>query len=201
MPTPSGHWAACWAGAPTQLRFAGAQRLIAVLAEATPLTVKETDQAWWQAYLAALRLMHQPDDFELVALNYCITYEAPPPAWQEPAGSYAAVDGVAGTRSGMQLMDDRTPASEGIQLSGELKGASPHVWQRLDADLAGARSPAVSCTALVRLDLAATAGLLGWAQARDAQGQRVEFTDVHRLLVAFFGLVGIAGHASVVPRR
>lgn len=190
-----------WAGAPTQLRFAGAERLIAVLAEATPLTVKETDQAWWQAHLAALRLMHLPDDFELVALNYCITYEAPPPAWQEPAGSYAAADVAAGTRSGLQLMDDSAPASDDIQLSGELKGASPHVWQRLDADLAGARSPAVNCSALVRLDLGATAGLLGWVEARDAQGQRVEFTDVHRLLAAFFGLVGIADHASVVPRR
>lgn len=191
-----------WADSPTQLRFSGAQRLVAVLAEATPLTVRETDPAWWQVYLAALRLMHLPDDFELVALNYCITYETLPPSWQDPVGGYGAVEAPTGGRaSGLYLADDTARTCDDVQLSGELQGASAHVWQRLDADLADARARAVCCSALVRLDLAATAGLLAWVEARDAQGQRVEFTEVHRLLVAFFGLVGIADHASVLPRR
>ena len=191
-----------WAASPTQLRFAGAERLVAVLAEATPLTVRETDPAWWQLHLAALRLMHQPDDFELVALNYCITYEAPPPAWQESAGSYGAIEGAAGSRAdGLHLANGAAQAPEDVQLAGELKGASPHVWQRLDAELAEARTLTVSCAALVRLDLAAAAGLLAWVQAREARGQRVEFADVHRLLAAFFGVTGIASHAGVLPRR
>lgn len=192
-----------WADSPVQLRFAGAERLVAVLAEATPLTVRETDLAWWQLYLAVLRVMHLPDDFELVALNYCITYEALPPPWQEPAGSYAVVEAAAGARAvGLQLQPDSGDAGPGpVQLSGELAGESPHLWQRLDADLADAREPVISCAALVRLDFAATAGLLNWVAARDAQGQRVEFVDVHRLLTAFFSVVGISDHAGVLPRR
>ncbi|WP_225780966.1 STAS domain-containing protein [Xenophilus sp. Marseille-Q4582] len=191
-----------WADSPTQVRFCGAERLIAVLAEATPLTVRETDPAWWQVYLSVLRLMHLPDDFELVALNYCITYEALPPSWQEPVGSYGTVDGPAGGRAGgLQLASDAAGDAPDVQLSGEIQGASPSVWQRLAADLAEARAPAVSCAALVRLDLAATAGLLTWLEARGAQEPRVEFTDVHRLLLALFGLVGITEHASVLPRR
>lgn len=199
---PLGTLFAHWADSPTQLRFAGPERLIAVLAEATPLTVRETDPLWWQAYLALLRLMHVPDDFELAALNYCITYETLPPSWQEPAGSYAVVEAPAGSaRSGLQLASEAAQANEDVQLVGDLTGESLHVWQRLDADLADARTPVISCAALVRLDLAATAGLLKWVMARDAKGQRVEFIDVHRLLATFFDVVGIAHHASVIPRR
>ncbi|RYF80078.1 MAG: hypothetical protein EOO29_15120 [Comamonadaceae bacterium] len=191
-----------WCDSATQLRFAGADRLIAVLAEATPVTVRETDQAWWQSYLALLRLIHAPDDFELAALNYCITYETLPPAWQEPAGSYGAIEAPAGSpRAGLQLASETAQAADHVQLAGELKGDGQHVWQRLDADLADARAPTISCAALLRLDLAATAGLLGWVMARDAKGQRVEFTDVHRLLVGLWGVVGVADHASVIPRR
>ena len=191
-----------WADSQTQLRFAGPERLIAVLAEATPLTVRETDQMWWQAYLALLRLVHVPDDFELVALNYCITYETLPPSWQDPAGSYSTIEAPAGSpRSGLQLADETAKAADDVQLAGEIKGAGLHVWQRLDADLADARAPVISCAALLRLDLAATAALLNWVVARDQKGQRVEFTDVHRLLVTFFNVVGVADHASVIPRR
>ncbi|MFT4268830.1 MAG: STAS domain-containing protein [Xenophilus sp.] len=182
-----------WADSPVQLRFTGADRLVAVLAEATPLTVRGTDLAWWRLYLSVLRAMNLPDDFELVALNYCITYEVAPPEWRDPVGRYLSLD--AGRPGAWRPAD--SPAG---QLSGELSGDLAATCQRLDAELAGAEGPLVSCASLLRVDVAAAASLLRWVMACDAKGRRVEFVDVHRLLAAFFGVAGIADHAAVTPR-
>ena len=38
--------------------------------------------------MAALRVMNRPDEFELVALNYCITYEVSPPPWEDATCGY-----------------------------------------------------------------------------------------------------------------
>jgi hypothetical protein len=37
--------------------------------------------------------------------------------------------------------------------------------------------------------------------ARDANGERVQFVDAHRLIAALFNLVGIADHATVAVRK
>ena len=200
---PLGTLFAHWADAPVQLRFAGAERLVAVLAEATPLTVRGTDLAWWQLYLSVLRVMNLPDDFELVALNYCITYEVAPPAWRDPAGSYASLDAPRASRpGGLRLAGDAAgPEVLPGQLSGELAGDLGATCQRLDAELAGADAPVVSCASLLRVDVAAAGSLLNWVKAYDARGRRIEFVDVHRLLAAFLGVAGIADHAVVTPRH
>lgn len=196
-----------WGNAPVQLRFGGAERLVRLLAEATPVTERGTDLAWWQLYMAVLRAMHLADDFELVALNYCITYEVSPPTWEDPQGQYASLDSASGANGrpdGLQILsdepaeDDEAPAR--ATLGGELVRASPVTWQRLDAELADIDPPIVSCGALVRMDLAATADLLQWVRAREAKGQRVELAELHRLLLAFLCLAGVDEHALLSPR-
>ena len=81
-----------WADSTVQLRFRGADRLLLVLAEATPANDRGVDAVWWQLHMAALRVMHRGDEFELLALNYCITYEVSPPPWEDPKGDFASLD-------------------------------------------------------------------------------------------------------------
>jgi len=201
-----------WADSPVKLRFIGAPQLLAVLAEAAPSNERRPDDVWWQLQMAALRMMHMPDEFELVALNYCITYEVSPPSWQDPRGEYAAVAAPApshGAGSVWSLLSSAgggesesfpTAHSGFAALAGDLRGEAASNWQRLDADLRGSAAPVISCAALLRIDLAAAGALLGWVRARDANGERVQFVDAHRLVATLFDLVGIADHATVAMR-
>ncbi|AGU48080.1 hypothetical protein VAPA_1c09600 [Variovorax paradoxus B4] len=199
-----------WADSPVQLRFIGAAKLLAVLAEATPSNERGTQDVWWQLHLAALRMMNMPDDFELVALNYCITYEVSPPAWQDPKGACASVAAPAAGHSGsvwsllsVHGESESFPSTDTgfAALAGDLRGEAHSSLQRLDADLRNTTAPVISCAALLRMDLAAASTLLGWVRARDAQGERVQFVDAHRLIAAMFDLVGIADHATVAIRK
>jgi ABC-type transporter Mla MlaB component len=201
-----------WANSPVKLRFIGSAKLLAVLAEATPNNERSTEDVWWQLHLATLRMMNLPDDFELVALNYCITYEVSPPAWQDPNGECTTIEAPEGSRSGAGSVwsllsvngeSDSFPSTDSgfAALAGDLRGEAHSSLQRLDVDLRNTTAPVISCAALLRMDLAAAGTLLGWVRARDAQGERVQFVDAHRLIAALFDLVGIADHATVAVRK
>ncbi|RQO53183.1 hypothetical protein DBV14_14960 [Variovorax sp. KBW07] len=200
-----------WADSPVQLRFMGTAQLLAVLSEAAPNNDRSTDDIWWQLHLAALRMMHLPDDFELVALNYCITYEVSPPSWQDPKGectSLAAPPPASRHSSVWSLLSvggdsESFPSTDSgfAALAGDLRGDSLSCWQRLDNDLRHTAAPVISCAALVRMDLTAAGTLLSWVRARDANGERVQFVDAHRLMAALFNLIGIADHATVAVRK
>ncbi|MET3441945.1 ABC-type transporter Mla MlaB component [Variovorax paradoxus] len=202
-----------WANSPVKLRFIGSATLLAVLAEATPNNERSTEDVWWQLHLATLRMMNLPDDFELVALNYCITYEVSPPAWQDPSGECTSLAAPEGSRSGAGSVWSLLSANNGesdsflsadsgfTALAGDLRGESHSSLQRLDADLRHTTAPVISCAALLRMDLAAASTLLSWVRARDAQGERVQFVDAHRLIASLFDLVGIADHATVAVRK
>jgi hypothetical protein len=200
-----------WADSAVQLRFASADQLLLVLAEATPASDRNIDAVWWQLHMAALRVMHRPDEFELLALNYCITYEVSPPPWEDPKGEYAPFDmpkmaGPAPNGPSMGSADGRASApmpdnGAGATLAGDLVGESHATWQRLDQELGGASEPSISCAALVRIDFAAGGTLLNWVTARHARGHDVRFVDAHRLIAAFFGVIGIADHATVAVRK
>jgi len=208
-----------WSASPVDMRFLGVARLLTVIEKATPVNEREVDQTWWQLRMAALRLMNEVDQFELAALNYCITYEVSPPPWEEPRGRCAPAaeaPGAPKTGSGafsLSTLGDAPPELAGAQesmsatLAGDLSGDAVSTWRRLDAEIAEAElsdpaAPAtISCAALVRLDLAAAGTLLNWVTERDANGQRVQFVDAHRLIAAFFKVVGIADHALVRVRE
>ena len=197
-----------WASSPVDLRFVGASRLEAVLEKATPVNERQVGQLWWQLRMAALRVMHAADTFEFAALNYCITYEVSPPAWEEPCGRYIAL-AATGATPPLRPVERRLSQITGAAASlvGELSGELPAVWRRLEAEIAerdmssAADATAVSCASLIRIDLAAAESLMHWIVVRQSQGLRVEFVEVQRLVAAFLKIVGITDHAKVVLRQ
>ncbi|MDB5730348.1 MAG: hypothetical protein JWQ03_243 [Variovorax sp.] len=202
-----------WGDSAVQLRFLGAQQLLAVLASATPTNERRTPVEWWDLRMGVLRAMHDVDGFELVALNYCLTYEMSPPAWQEPRGRFVALEepSAAARQDAMpqmalaQAAPAALPAADCAPghavLAGDLSGDTLATWLQPDAELADADPSVINCAALLRMDLVAGAALLEWVRARDARGERIDFVEAHLLIAAFFNIVGIADHATIATRK
>ena len=214
-----------WSAQPVQLRFMGAAQLHQVLQNATPSSQQETPQAWWQLRMEALRVTHRPDEFELAALDFCVTYEVSPPAWENARCDYKSLDQDGGVVGGHTIIGDAyrdsTPSSisaqEGdtqmdgmssqmannlfsIELSGQIQGDAIEVLDRLEAKLMGADIMHISCAKLIRVDFSAAGTLLNWVSARQAESRSVQFSDVNRLVAAFFNVIGITECARVVIR-
>ncbi|MDM0045238.1 STAS domain-containing protein [Variovorax dokdonensis] len=185
-----------WAESPVQLRFLGAGRLLDVLAKATPVGNRNMDVMWWQLRLAVLRATHESDQYELAALNYCITYEVSPPPWADPRGSFTAVD--APEPPPLPALEEAGRSQQG--LIGNVSGDCQSELQRLDAAMARSGSTLVSCAALLRVDLEAARTLIDWVAQHEMSGRRVEFVDAHRLVATFLQVVGVTDHADVSLR-
>jgi hypothetical protein len=69
----------------------GSKHLRDWLARQTPSGTPLVPQVWWELRLYALRIMGFADEFELVALDFCVTYEVSPPSWEAPLCHFKSI--------------------------------------------------------------------------------------------------------------
>jgi len=167
--------------------------------------------------------MHRPDEFELVALDYCVTYEVSPPSWDSARCDFKPLqaDGtaLAGSTIIGEAFRDSLSSNLGyadslsaplssqmaqvatVELAGQILGDAKEALDMLDVKLAGADFMVISCARLIRIDFTAAGTLLNWVSARQAEGRQVQFIEVHRLVAAFYNVIGISEHSRVSARR
>ncbi len=214
-----------WASQPVKLRFMGGAHFEQLLQNATPSGDRSVSQDWWQLRMEALRVTHRPDEFEMVALDFCVTYEVSPPAWEVSRCEYKPMDneGVAfaghtiigdvyrdSLASSLSVFDGDTQMDEvssqmssllSVELSGQIEGDAIAMLEQLETKLMGADIMVISCAKLIRVDFSAAGTLLNWVSARQAENRAVQFSDVNRLVAAFFNVIGITEHAKVISRK
>ena len=81
-----------WTTWPVEFRFAGGGVLRRRLKASTPSGRRENNPLWWHLRLELLRLMHRQEEFDLVALDFCVTYGVLPPDWVAPANRFQVAD-------------------------------------------------------------------------------------------------------------
>lgn len=217
-----------WSSQAVPLWVAGADRLAGALRERTPSGDARVDPVWWRLRMEALRVMGQPEEFEMVALDYCVTYEVSPPSWQavrcdyravfpggpqampmvlpplapRPAASHA-LRGDAGFAGEFPVLTQAlTEPAPPVELAGEILGDASAALAALDAAAARRAGPLqVDCSRLVRMDFSAAGSLLNWAAHAQAQGRPARLCGLHRLLAVFVNVVGLGEYAQVLVRN
>ena len=189
------------------LRFDGEDRLVQALRALTPSGNRDVPQSCWQLRMNALRSMGLQDDFELVALDFCVTYGVAPPSWVQARCHFEGTDAAttASATSGMPrnmpgFATTRDIPTSRMVLEGQIMGDAAKALSALKSPPVGGQQVVISCRDLIRVDFAAAGGILNWVAMRQAEGNQVQFVDVHRLVAAFFNVIGINEHAKVILR-
>jgi ABC-type transporter Mla MlaB component len=153
-----------------------------------------------------------------------VTYEVSPPSWESARTDYKAMqaDGSYATRntivgeafrdsvvsslmnygeSQLSPLSSQLSSVATVELSGQILGDGKEALELLDAKLGEADIMIISCARLMRIDFTAAGTLLNWVTARVAEGRQVQFSDVHRLVAAFFNVIGISEHARITIRN
>ncbi len=210
-----------WSDQDVDLRWYGTAHLRELLKSLTPSGRRDVEQIWWELRMALLRLMNRPDEFELTALDFCVTYEVSPPGWERPSCHFQALTAEGEEESGQSVLGEgvleplSVPSESGesvmdsegvnqlglVELSGEIRGDPQETLNGLEKRLKGADVMIISCRNLIRVDFSAAGTLLNWVSAHHAEGRMVQFVDAHRLVTAFFHVIGITEHAKVVLRN
>ena len=188
-----------WAAQDNGLVFVGTANLRRSLRASTPSGRRENHPVWWRLRLASLRLLGRADEFDLAALDYCVTYGVTPPDWGQPRCRVQQLDAVPATAQALRPQAAATVPSAG-SLTGSLQGDVTRALNAIAQPGAGQGAVGVDCSAVTRTDFVAAGALLQWAVALKDGGRSVELQGVHGLLAAFFHIVGIADVARVLPR-
>lgn len=207
-----------WSVQPVKLQFDAADILLEKLRSLTPMKDKRVDVCWWKLRLDALRILRMQDEFELAALNFCVTYEVAPSPWTDARCEYVnesfkstltfgdtqSLSGAAGSGSSMKvdqagpsqvLPDAMSPVV--VELTGEVLGDAIGILEQLEGQLIEDNRLVISCARLIRVDFSAAGSILNWVSARNSEGCQVQFRDVPRLVAAFFNVIGINEYAQV----
>jgi hypothetical protein len=215
-----------WSASKVRLRWIGAAVFDDVLRARTVSGDPSVDEGWWQLRMESLRMMGRAEEFELVALDYCVTYEVSPPSWLAPLCEcvvLASDDGAgvpfeevqhlqastfqsefASTALGLDIPhhdDLNTVPAANVELSGVVVGDVVGLLPVPEAGDPVPRVVVVGCERLIRVDFSAAGSVLNWAAARQAEGSQVQFHELQRLVAVFFNVIGINEHARVIPRQ
>ena len=209
-----------WSSQAISMNWIAGEKLFSVLQDTAPVGVRDADPVYWMLRLEALRLAHRPDQFDEVAIDYCVTYEVSPPSW-ENARCKAQLSGnnaqntrtlslsvvSEATTSFMDtsmLGEDSVPAPvqiTSVELAGQLSGDLAELLGRLTAQVGDSRVIRISCALLMRVDFVAAGDLLNWVATRQNEGREIVFHETHRLVALMFGAMGINETARVQLRR
>jgi len=209
-----------WATDSVSMRWNGVKSLFEILEDGTPTGDRNTDPALWLLRLEVMRIINQAMRYDEVALDYCITYEVSPPAWEaasctvdvdlNPSSSLMTSDfrlsrvSDVSTRYVETELDEADTESQeeaSISLSGQLVGDISPQLQALEAQIGSASAVHIDCGSLIRVDFIAAGDLLNWVLARRGENRRVAFLQANRLVALFFGAMGISEHARVGVRH
>ncbi|ART47216.1 STAS domain-containing protein [Acidovorax carolinensis] len=203
-----------WADRSGQFVFSGVSALNALLESKTQSGDRSTSPEWWRLRMAALRLMASPDEFELVALDYCVTYEVSPPSWSAPRCGYSDSENAAAPTAQAAARDLLAPEAADATVPAALESAPPAATLsgHIDGDAAPLLEPfqalarpgeplVIGCDRLIRIDFGAAGSVLNWAAEQQSRGHVVQFHNLHRLVAIFFNVIGVNEHAWVIPRK
>ncbi len=210
-----------WCVTPVTLGFRGAEGLRQALKSLTTLGETTLAPAAWQMHMDALRVMGLHDDFETIALDFCVTFEVSPPSWQKSLCicKLEGTDADQSANSSSHYMEGKEPWKDSIvhssfleedsvigvamvALSGEVLNDAAEALAQLETAMGeGASQMVISCDNLIRVDFSAAGSILNWVAGQRASGCIVQFRNVNRIVAAFFHVIGITEFARVVPRN
>lgn len=203
-----------WATQKLEMRWIGFDALTGLLTKIAPTGVRDADPVHWLLRLEALRLANRPDQFDEVAIDYCVTYEVSPPSWEATlcrvkmadnsgytVASRSMVTDVSTGFAESQMVEEGGVRTAVVELAGQLVGDIGKVLEQLEAKLGTASVVSVNCQRLIRMDFVAAGDLLNWVLQRRSENRLVHFEDAHRLVGLFFNAMGINEHARVKVRN
>ena len=196
-----------WCAKPAKMMFDGLDVLNAVLEAATPMGDRQVAPERWLLRLEALRLQGLHEDYETVALDYCVTYEVSPPSWTNPVSVCANMSAQDRANSVLPAMDDApdsVPSGlsgfgffDKLVLQGELLGDAALGIEHVMARVRPGDPIVINCRNLIRVDFPAAGRLLNWLAQHEGENLLVQFVNVPRLVAVFFQDMGISEFAEV----
>jgi anti-anti-sigma regulatory factor len=172
-----------------ELVLVGANELAKSIRAILKVGRRDETEAPWLLLLEILRLLNSESEFEEVSMDYCVTFEVSPPAFDPPRKVTTESAGSVATE---------TPAFAMPQL---VEGKIDSVLTSIAAYAGGHDPVLLDCTRLRRIDFNAAGQLLSTLAPVAAAGRVIEFTEVNQMVAALLDVIGLNDIARVSTRK
>jgi anti-anti-sigma regulatory factor len=187
-----------------QLTLSGVEELRAAISCNIEKERRDPSDVCWLLKLETLRYLGQQENFEDLAIDYCVTYEVSPPSWEAlPASIRLQLKAAAPTaeNAAAGLDEPRAPltprADDAFALEGEIDGRPEATFQSL-RDYAKSRAEVViDCRRLRRMNFACAGEMLNETSALRSAGKSVIFRDLSFLVACMMMVMGIQDIAEL----
>ena len=173
--------------------FTGHAQLLAVLAAQAPSGERNADPALWLLALEVCQQIGEQQRYEDLALEYAITYEVSPPAWENgPAAKPMPGDldvGAGGAADGAFVIE------------GDVAGSSEKMLAELDHYAASANPVVIDMRRARRVDFVNAGQLLNALSRIEHGGKSIEIRGANEMIAALLGMMGVREFARLVARK
>ncbi len=191
-----------------ELLVQGAEALLDALAPCIEPGRRDASEACWLLQLALLRLLGRQQVFDDLSIDYCVTYEVSPPAWEPmppsirtTAAGTATAEADASSASRAAGDGGFSAGPEGFALVGELAGRAQVALGALREYAADRAEVVIDCSRLRRVDFVAAGELLNEVVALRTGGKYLVFKDLNHVVAALLAVMGIPDLAEIRLRR
>lgn len=171
--------------------------------------VKADNESHWLLAMDLLRLQGLRQQFDDLSIDYCVTFEVSPPAW-EPMPDWVRSDNgealngstIHATLSTTQC-EDPAQATGGLAfpLAGELAGRIQKELAALRVYAADRTDIVIDCRELGRLDFVAAGELLNECVTLRNQGKQILLVEPSSIVLALMFVMGIHELAEIRARK
>ncbi len=178
------------------LVLSGAPHLVGKLTAAIE-TGRNTDpQVYWLLLLDLYQLQVMQLEFEEAALNYCITYEVSPPAWEEPKKVAKKANAAPPSTQGPE-----TVSIDVMRLEGELLNGADSTIAAMREFAADKPYPAFDVGQVKRIDFASAGALLNLVTSLHKGDAHAELRNCGHMIGALFAVLGFQAHARISKKK
>jgi anti-anti-sigma regulatory factor len=197
-----------FSGAQRELLVQGADALVPIVAGTIEAGRRDPSEACWLLQLELLRVLDRQQEFEDLSIDYCVTYEVSPPAWEPMPPSIRTTGAGTATAEADASSASRAAADggfsagpEGFALVGELAGRAQVALGALREYAADRAEVVIDCSRLRRVDFVAAGELLNEVVALRTGGKYLVFKDLNHVVAALLAVMGIPDLAEIRLRR
>jgi anti-anti-sigma regulatory factor len=176
-----------------ELTFAGDTTLVKLVGAVAKSGDRSVDPALWLLLLEVHQQLGNQQAYEDAALEYAITYEVSPPAWESRAPAQTAATGAAAEASPVP--------DEAFVIDGEVAGPSEKLLADLEGYAAEANPVVIDMLRARRVDFVNAGQLLNVLARIKQAGKSIEIRGANEMIVALFAMMGIREFARLVPRK
>ena len=183
-----------------ELTICGVEALEKALSVMTESGRRDPDEHCWQLRLMTLRMLGRQQEFEDLAIEYCVTYEVSPPSWEPLPDSVHVL--LADSEPEEETSETLQPyVGEMFALSGVLTGRAETMFRRLRAWAEDRREVTLDCRQLVRIDFACASELLNEVVSLQAGGKPVTIRQPSYLVAYLMIVMGLGDLAELQLRH